>query len=249
MTEHTIEIEGQTAAIATADELAVALDVLQGQHDRAVLAQLRPHLPVLVDSPAALKGLLKVLAPEDQLFLIEALGPALLRAVGSAAALRDILAMLPDAPVVKKLLTTLGDAGLRELIEAPEQLAEVLQWIYGQCDLEALDLLGPEFLRHVLEDGYELSLALNAQNGDGQLHLLELLGWEHVLGLMHDERDLGYLMRALPAELSRRLLDHLSGERLRELVRDARDLRAVTPYLEADELECLRGRLEAADAQ
>ena len=249
MTEHTITIEGESATIGTAEELVVALDVLEGQHDRAVLDQLRPHLPALVDGPRRLQALLRVLAPDDQVFLLESLGPALVDAVGHAPALRDILAMLAEEAVEQKLLTALGTAGLQRLIETPEQLAEMLQWIYGQCDLTALELLGADFLRDLLENGYELSLALDALETAGQSRLIELLGWEHVQGALHDERDLAYLMRALPPELSRRLLAQLCSARLRQLVRDERDLRAVEPYLEAEERACLHNLLEAPDAQ
>jgi len=125
----------------------------------------------------------------------------------------------------------------------------VLAWVYGHCDECVLDSLGAEFLRNLLETGYELSLPLSALETAGQWRLIELLGWEHVLGALQDERDLGYLMRALPAELSRRVLEHLPGDRLRQIVRDERDVRAIAPYLEAAELDCLRARLEAADAQ
>ncbi len=249
MTEYTITIEGESATIGTAEELVVALDVLQGQHDRAVLEQLRPHLPVLVDSPLRLQNLLRVLAPEDQTFLIESLGPALLGAVAHAPALRDILAMLAEEAVQCRLLAALGRDGLRHLIETPEQLGEVLQWVYGQCDLLLLDTLGGEFLRGLLEDGYELSLALGGLEAAGQASLIELVGWEHVQGALHDERDLAAVLRALPAELSRKLLEGLPCARLRQLVGDERDLRAVTPYLDADERASLRDRLEAADAQ
>ncbi len=37
-----VTIDGETASIGTANELAVALDVLRGQYDRAVLEQLGP---------------------------------------------------------------------------------------------------------------------------------------------------------------------------------------------------------------
>lgn len=36
-----------------------------------MLEQLRPHLPALVAGPQGLQGLLRVLAPEDQMYLIQ----------------------------------------------------------------------------------------------------------------------------------------------------------------------------------
>ncbi len=45
---YAITIDGETTGIGTANELALALDVLCGQHDRAVLEQLAPHLAEVV---------------------------------------------------------------------------------------------------------------------------------------------------------------------------------------------------------
>ncbi|MEI6502220.1 MAG: hypothetical protein WCP21_14485, partial [Armatimonadota bacterium] len=189
------------------------------------------------------------LAPDDQLLLIECLGDTLPATVQRATALRDIMAMLAEEKVEEALLQTLGTKGLRGLIETPEQFAEVLQWVYGQCDALALDLLGAEFLRDLLETGQEISLALTALETSSQQKLLEALGWNHVTEALHDERDVRYLLQTLPCELSRKLLEAIPPTRLRQLVKGERDWRAVEPFLEASEQELLRSRLEASDAQ
>ena len=146
----------------------------------------------------------RVLSPDDQIYLFDALGPALPRIVSKATALRDVLATLAEERVEVGLLETLGGDGLRSLIVSAEQLAEVLEWVYGQCDRLVLDLLGADHLRHLCLGGYELSLVLHGLDHARQRELLDTLGWEHVLGVVQDRRDLAYLVRALPAELSRR---------------------------------------------
>jgi len=249
LTDYPITIEGATATLGSAEELVVALDVLHGHNDREVLAQLQPHLPALVTGPRQLLALVRVLEPEEQQFLVEVMGPHLAGAIQHARGLRDLFATLADPRVEATVLDTLCGESLRRLIETPAQLAEVLQWIYGDCDRRALDLLGAAFLRGLLEDGDELGQVLHALEAESQLRLLDLLGWEHVLGVLHDERDLAMLMRALPAELSARLLDQLPPRRLRQLVPDDRHWRVVAPFLEADEITVLRGKLEAADAE
>jgi len=249
LTEYTITIEGETATVANVEELVVALDVLQGGHDRAVLEQLQLHLPALVRGPRHLQRLLKVLEPEDQLFLLACVGPVLPDALENGAALRDLLIILAEERVKEAVLTGLGAEALQRLIETPEQLAEVLQWTYGHGDATVLDLLGPAFLRGLLEDGYALRLALDALEADGQRSLIAMLGWERVLDLVGNARDLAHLMRALPVELSRRLADQLPAERVRALVGNPRHWRTIEPVLEAEERAHLRARLEALDAQ
>lgn len=244
MAAHRITIDGDCAWIATAPELVVALDVLQGHHDREVLAQLRPHLPEIVTDARGLHDTLKVLSPDDALLLIDAIGPAMLSVIGNAAALRDLLAATAETEVEQALLRALGPEGLRELIGCPADLAGILEWVYGQCDALALELVGAEFLRRLMRTGAELALALRSLDEVRQRELIGAIGRERLPALLMDEQDLAHLMRALPGDLSCELLDLIPNERLRELIRDRRDWTELEPFLEAREREYLLGVLE-----
>ena len=248
-TQYSITVEGETALIHSAAELVVALDVLQGQHDRVVLEQLRPYLAEIVGSAQELYTVLRVLTPEDQIYLVDALGPNLTRIVGTASALRDILATLAETEVEERLLSAIGAEGLYTLIGSAEELAEVLEWVYGDCDQLALQLLGPAFLKRLLTSGYELSLVLHALNHARQQELIDTLGWEHVLSGVRNRRDLAYLLRALPGEISARLLAHLTKDQLWELVRDDRGWHDLRNRLEVDEVAYLAKLLEVNDAE
>jgi hypothetical protein len=246
-TPYVITVEGETTTIATAAELAIALDVLQGQHDRRVLEQLRPHLAAILGGPAGLKATLRSLCGEDQYYLIAALGADLARLVGSAHALGDILAMLDRAEVEARLLEEVGAAGLRAMISTAAELAQVLEWIYGATDSRALELLGAEHLRGIIQNGYELSLVLHTLDNETSPLLLEMLGWEHVTGLVRSRRDLGYLLRALPFTLSQRLLNHYDAAQLRAWIHNAAGWRELCHHLEAAEITDLAARLGGAD--
>jgi hypothetical protein len=116
ITRYPITIDGETAQIGTANELAVALDVLQGQFDREALLQLRPHLAKIIAHASGLLIVMKSLSVENQLFLIASIGPDLAGVIQSAARLRDILATLAEQQVEEALLNTLGRAGLQRLM-------------------------------------------------------------------------------------------------------------------------------------
>jgi len=247
--QYSITIEGETALISTAAELVVALDVLQGQHDRLVLQQLQPHLAEIVGDPQGLYTTLKVLAPDDQLYLIDALGPRLVGVVQRAGALRDILATLADARVEEQMVKTLGSDGLEALIGSVEDLAGVLEWVYGSCDQLVLQLLGTQFLKDIVQSGYELSLVLHSLDHARQMELIEMLGWPRVQSLVHNLRDLAHLLRALPGELSTHLLTRFTRDPLWGLIRDDHGLRYLRRYLEADEAACLDTLLEENDAE
>ena len=124
--QYPITIEGETASIGTAGELVVALDVLQGQHDRAVLKQLAPHLAEIIADPFGLYRTLKELTIADQLYLFDALGPRLVDVIGRAGALRDLLATMAHEEAEERMLKALGGEGLRALIGTAEELAGVV---------------------------------------------------------------------------------------------------------------------------
>lgn len=246
-TAYAITIDDETIDISTAAELVVALDVLQGQHDRAVLEQLRPHLAEVIAGPRGLYTTLKVLIPDDQKYVIHALGADLVNVVQEAGALRDILAMLAEPDVEVQLIETLDAEGLRALIGTAEELGEVLEWVYGDCDQLVLNLLGATFLKHLLQNGYDLSLILHALDHTSQQQLLDMLGWNSVLSLVHDRRDLAYLLRALPSETSKHLLKHFTKDQLWNLIRNMRGWRYLYNYLEAEEAAYLAKVLEVEE--
>ncbi|MHB1293788.1 MAG: hypothetical protein ACYC4R_02215 [Anaerolineae bacterium] len=242
-----LTIDGDTWEVGTAAELAVALDVLQGRHDRAVLEQLAPHLPAIVTAASGLMALFRGLATPDRLYLLEALGPHLAGVIGSAAALRDLLATLAEVEVEECLLATLGAEGLARLVQSAEELAEVLEWVYGACDRQVLDLLGLPRLRGLLANGSDLSLVLHSLSPVHQSWLLDALGWEQVAALVLTRQDLTLLLRALPGALSRRLLEYLPSPRLAALVGNARGWEYLSARLEADEIAALTRRIQEAD--
>jgi hypothetical protein len=209
-----VTIDGETASIGTANELAVALDVLQGQYDRAVLEQLGPALAYITGGPLGFERLLQALAPEDQLYLVDALGPRLAGIIQEARHLRDVFAALAVVEVELRILDTLGTDGLRALINTAQELAEVLGWLYGECDRRAIELLGTPYLTRLIRNGSDLCAVMDALDAEGQLDLLDRLGRTRTSRLLHDGADLAHFMRALPAHLSARLLAEMTREQL-----------------------------------
>jgi hypothetical protein len=231
-----VRIEGQEVQIGTANELAIALDVLQGQYDRETLQQLQDHLAEIIAHASGFITVIRSLSVDDQIFLTQAIGSGLVNVIQTASRLRDILAIVADAHVKQAILSTLGSSGLRRLLMTGEELAEVLEWVYGKQDELLLDLLGEKDIRRLCRHADSLSAVLHNIDFDLQARLLEQLGWPFILNLVQDGRDLAYLLRSLPPQNSEKLLNHFSGPRLVELIGSA------------DEWAYLYQRLEPAEA-
>jgi hypothetical protein len=235
MTRYPITIDQETVQIGTAAELSVALDVLQGQHDREVLSQLRPHLAHIIPQAKDLFAVMKSLSADDQVFLVRALGADLARIMQDAPHLRDLLAILAEEKVETALIETLGTEGLRTLILTADELAEVLEWVYGQRDELALELIGLDYVRNLARNATDLSALLRSLDPDLQSKLVDELGWEFCQNLVRDGRDLAYLLRALPAVVSERLLKHYDRAQLVDLIGNARDWTYLYQRLEPAE--------------
>jgi hypothetical protein len=238
-----ITIDGEMTQIGTANELAVALDVLQGQFDREALLQLRPHLAAIIAHASGFMTVMKSLSSEDLLYLIQSIGPDLAEVLQSARRLRDILATLAEQQVEETLLTTLGRAGLQRLIMTGEELAEVLEWVYGDCDALALELLGDDYVRGLCRHASDLSAILRHIDFSLQARLLDQLGWPFVVGLVKDGYDLASLLRALPPATSEGLLHHFSGPQLKELIGNATEWTYLYQRLEPAEADLLLSTL------
>ena len=232
-----LTIDGETVSIGAANELAVALDVLQGQYDREALVQLAPHLAEIIGHASGFLTILRSLSVDDRIYLIQAIGPDLVEVIQNAAHLRDLLAVLTDQSVEAALLTTLGSAGLRRLIVTGAELAEVLEWVYGDEDALTLKLLGHAYVRRLCRHASDLGAILRNIDFALQATLLEQLGWPFVVNLVKDGYDLATLLRALPPDHSAQLLHHFSATQLVELIGNA------------DEWTYLFQRLEPAEAE
>jgi len=237
MSRYPITINQETVQIGSAAELAVALDVLQGQYDRIVLTQLKPHLAQIIPQANNLLTVMKSLSADDQVFLIHALQGDLAGIMQDAAHLRDLLATLAEEKVEIALLQTLGPNGLRSLILTAEELAEVLEWVYGQTDDLALETLGMDYIKDLTREASDLSAILRSLDAGLQARLLDQLGWEFCLGLIRDGRDLAYLLRALPAVTSERLLNHFSPDQLARLIGNSHDWAYLYQRLEPAEAD------------
>ncbi len=234
-----ITFDGDTISVGSANELAIALDVLQGQHDRATLEQVGPHLAEVIRHASGLMLIMRSLSIDDRVFLIQKLGGSLVEVIGDAEHLRDLLAVLADPKVESTLLNTLGQAGLQRLIMTGTALAEVLEWVYGAEDSLLLELLGEEYLRQLCRHAVDLSAIIKNIDFDLQGRLLEQLGWPFIINLVRDGRDLALLVRALPPEHSARLLRHYSAEQLVALIGNAEDWAYLYQRLEPAESELL----------
>lgn len=243
MSRFPITIDQESVQIGTAAELAVALDVLQGQYDRVVLTQLQPHLARIIPQANQLLTVMKSLSADDQVFLVQALKGNLAGIMQDASHLRDLLATLAEEKVEITLLQALGSDGLQSLILTAEELSEVLEWVYGQTDALALELLGLDYIRNLSRNASGLSAILRSLDETQQTRLIDQLGWEFCLGLVRDGHDLAYLLRALPAAVSERLLKHYNREQLGRLIGNSRDWIYLYQRLEPEEADFITKKL------
>jgi hypothetical protein len=243
-----IHVDGETAEVGDAEELAVVLDVLNGRRDRHVLAQLRPHLPRIVRKPSDLPLLMRTLAPNDQIFLIEAMGDSLADALQTARHLRELLATIAEPDVKSTLIGALDGEGLRKLIVTARDLSGALEWTYAQCSLRLLELLGDEYLRRLIRHGDDLAYALNALADESQSALLASIGWARVPELTRDARDLALLLRAVPPTISQTLLDQYDRRQLVEIIGDRSAWTYLYNRIKPDEAAQLLRKLGAEDA-
>ncbi len=236
-----ILIEGDNALIGKANELSIALDVLQGQYDRETLIQLQPHLAEIIGHANGLITVLRSLSIDDRNFLIQSIGSGLVDVIQNAGCLRDILAILSDQSVEATLLFTLGTIGLQRLIMTGEELAEVLEWVYGEQDALMLELLGDIYVRQLCRHATDLSAILKNIDFSLQANLLGKLGWSFIISLVKDGYDLAYMMRALPTELSQKLLQNFTAQQLVALIGNSDEWTYLFQRLEPTEADLILG--------
>lgn len=230
-----IEIEGLNTDVGSAAELVVVLDVLSGQNDRLVIEQLGADLPGILSDGNGLYQVLKSLAPEESLFFLETLGEKTGALFSTARELTEMLAFMSVPETETLMLKLIGGKRLREIITCPEDLAEILEWVYGDADISVINLLGGEYLADFFRSGTELSLVLNCLDETGQRLLMDLIGWKKTVAFTHSWQDLAFLLRALPSVLSKKYLSGFKPETIKQLIANKNDWEKIKNYLEPEE--------------
>jgi hypothetical protein len=244
-----IEIEGLETDVGSAAELAAVFDVLSGQYDRLVIEKLDTDLPGIIANGKGFYQVLKSLSPENSLYILETLGEKTGLLFSNARELAEVLAFLSLAETEKKLLELIGTQRLREIIKCPEELAEILEWVYEDTDKSVIGLLGGEYLANFFRSGTELSLVLNCLDAYGQALLIDLTGWSRLAGLSRSWQDLAFLLRALPSVLSKKYLSEFKPETVKELMANAGDWERIKKFLEPDEEALLKNMAEVDYAE
>lgn len=243
-----VALDGESAEIGCAADLAVALDVLNGRRDRVLLEQLRPDLSNIVRTAADLAILMRALAKDDQLFLIAHLAGALPDILKDAARLRELLAFASEPEVKRKIIETLGADGLRALIVSARDLAGALEWVYGPIGGRMVELVGADFLKRHLRHGEDLALVFNSLSDAAQTQLIESIGFPFVVALIRTARDLALLLHAAPPDIARALIRHFSRAQLIEIIGDRASWRYLHARIRPDEAAELLQRLDAPHA-
>ncbi len=243
MPDFTVIIEGEAASVETAEELAVLLEVLHGDHYQDVLDQLGPNLTEILREPRGLCAVLKALSPASQMYLLNQLDSGLIDVIQRADVLRYILAGLTEPEVEKRVLELLDSDGLKRLIRQPEDLAGILEWVYDRCDEFVISVLDAHFLRQLLQTGHKISLVLPSMSETSQSILVEKLGWPFVVSLAYDARVLGLLLRTMTPELGLRLIGAFTPEMLRAAVGGEQRLGELYAFLNEAETDAVNALL------
>lgn len=238
-----VTIDGETTQIGTANELVIVLDVLQGNHDRVVLEQLRPHLAEIIATPNGFIATMKSLEPANQILLVESIGSKLANVLLKSSYLAELLATLATQQVEDAILHALDRVGLRALVITAYDLANLLQWVYGHSDQKVLDLLGADYVRAIIRTGDDLGHVLTTLETDSQIALLDQLGLAHVVEITRSGRELAYVLRAIPAAQSARLLGQYSRAQLLALIGNAGDWEYLWARLDAAEQTLIQQKL------
>jgi hypothetical protein len=242
-------MDGISAEVGNAQELVVILQALLGEEDRVILCQLKEHLIDIIGDSNGLYQVLKALESNDHLFLIEILGEDVKKLLNKSEQLSKLFSFLSQPSTKSLLLKNLGSEFLRKLIYSPEELSEILEWIYEEDDVMLLKMLGEVYNRKLYHNGSELSLVLHNVSISSQEWYLRFLGLEYLSELTINWQDLAWLLRALPHSLSCIYLETLDSEKLSNLIRNQDEWEKISKFLEPEEEDYLIKRMGLNNAK
>jgi hypothetical protein len=219
------------------------LDVLDSQMDAEVITQAGPALRTLIRNGREIIDLCMLLSNENRTLLFKQLGSALHTIIGSASNLAHLLALLADEDSENALLKGIGRKGLHSLINTPEDLALLFEWVYDSSDELLLELVGMAFVLERCKTGYEIGLILQSLNATSQKKFISAAGENAISQRIFTTRDLAYLLRAMTTDVSTGFLKRLPQDHIKRVVGNKEELKRYQNMIEAKEYGLLISKL------
>lgn len=154
----------------------------------------------LMDIVHSYKGLLlcmKHMEYKNRFLLLIKIGDTLSHVVERSAHLGSILASIPEEADKIRIIKSIRTKGLIQMIHTPDDLGNILEWIFGEGEKMVFDMLGKDFLQSLFAYGTDIYKVFHFLSPENKDILADMLSLSFIGSRIYTAEDFFYVLKAL----------------------------------------------------
>ncbi|PIQ41159.1 hypothetical protein COW06_03875 [Candidatus Gracilibacteria bacterium CG12_big_fil_rev_8_21_14_0_65_38_15] len=218
------------------EELALIIDLLATSDDSFTLHR---HIIMslderLMDIILTYKGLLlcmKHMEYKNRFLLLIKIGDTLSRVIEKSTHLGNLLASIPEETDKIRIIKSIRYKGLTQIIDVPDDLGNILEWIFGDGEKLVIDTLGKEFLQSLFTYGTDIYKVFHFLSDKNKNLLADMIELSFIKSCIYTAEDFFYVLKALSNEKTGELIPLFTPEEIRTIIRKDKTLHHFLPKL------------------
>lgn len=220
---HAFLLGNKQYTIRNEEELALILELLSSSPHaftlhRHIIMSLDERLMDVIVSYKGLLLCMKHLEYKNRFLLLVKIGDTLSRVIGKSEHLGSILAGIPEEADKIRLIKSIRAKGLIRLIYIPDDLGNILEWIFGDGERMVFSVLGKEFLQSLFAYGTDIYKVFHFLSDENKDIFADILSLSFIKSRIYTVEDFFYVLKALSNARACELIMQFTPEEIRSII-------------------------------
>lgn len=210
-------------AIRNEKELALMIDLLASSPESY---ELHRHLIMSLDEELmniilSYKGLLLCMTHmeyRNRFLLLVKIGDTLPFIIGTSEHLGSILASIPTEEDKIRIIKSIRTKGLTHMVQTPDHLGSILEWVFGEGERVIFDMLGTDFLKSLFAYGTDIYKVFHFLSPENKDIFADSLSLSFIKSRIYTAEDFFYVLKALSNDKVREFVPLFNVVELRNII-------------------------------
>lgn len=244
LTIHTFSLGEKQYTIHNEEEFALILELLAESPESY---ELHRHLIMtldekLMDIIRSYKGLLlcmKSMEYKNRFLLLIKIGDTLSHVVEKSAHLGSILAGIPEEADKIRIIKSIRTKGLIQMIHIPDDLGNIMEWIFGDGERVVFEMLGKEFLQSLFAYGTDIYKVFHFLTDENKNILADMITLLFIRSRIYTAEDFFYVLKALSNAKVPEFITLFSSDEIRTIISKNETLHHYLPKITKEKEQVL----------
>ncbi|MFA6090645.1 MAG: hypothetical protein WC774_02615 [Candidatus Gracilibacteria bacterium] len=218
------------------EELALIIDLLASSTDtftlhRHIIMSLDEDLMKIILTYKGLLLCMKHMEYKNRFLLLIKIGDTLPHVIETSTHLGSLLASIPEETDKMRIVKSMRYKGLIQVIHTPDDLGNIMEWIFGNGEKLIIDILGKDFLHSLFAYGTDIYKVFHFLSDENKNFLADMISLPFIQSHIYTSEDFFYVLKALSNEKVQEFIPLFTPEEIRSIISKNQTLHHFLPKL------------------